>query len=120
MGEAFGLGNFGVNLTTLEPGAVSSLRHSHSRQEEFIYILQGTPVLITDQGETALQPGMCAGFKAGTTNGHQLVNRSAQPVIYLEVGDRTPGDVVYYPDDDLQAVSENGAWRFQHKDGQAY
>jgi uncharacterized cupin superfamily protein len=120
LGDAFDLANFGVNLTTLEPGAVSALRHSHSRQDEFIYILQGMPVLITDQGETPLEPGMCAGFKAGTTNGHQLANRSSAPVVYLEVGDRTPGDAVYYPDDDLQAVRENGAWRFLHKDGQPY
>lgn len=120
LGDAFDLANFGVNLTTLEPGAVSALRHSHSRQDEFIYIFQGTPVLITDQGETPLEPGMCAGFKAGTTNGHQLANRGSAPVVYLEVGDRTPGDAVYYPDDDLQAVRENGAWRFLHKDGQPY
>jgi uncharacterized cupin superfamily protein len=120
LGDLFGLANFGVNLTQLDPGAISSLRHSHSKQDEFIYVLQGTAVLITDLGETQLEPGMCAGFKAGTTNGHQLVNRGSEPVVYLEVGDRTPGDSVFYPDDDLKAVRENGAWHFLHKDGQRY
>jgi uncharacterized cupin superfamily protein len=77
VGDFFGLSNFGVNQTQLLPGASSSLRHAHSRQDEFIYILQGHPVLLTDAGETQLNPGMCAGFKAGTGNGHQLLNRTA-------------------------------------------
>ncbi len=104
LGDLFGLSNFGVNLTRLLPGASSALRHAHSRQDEFVYVLEGHPLLITDQVETPLAPGMCAGFKAGSGNGHQLVNRSASDVLYLEVGDRSAGDTVSYPADDLQAV----------------
>ena len=81
LGNVFGLSNFGVNLTRLAPGAVSSLRHSHSRQDEFISILAGHPLLVTDDGETSLSPGMCAGFKAGTGNGHHLVNRTDEEVV---------------------------------------
>src|SRR5262245_48910161 len=121
LGAGFGLTNFGVTLTRLEPGAVSALRHAHGRQDEFVYVLEGEPTLVTDSGETVLRPGMCAGFKAGTGNGHHLVNRSARPVIYLEIGDRSPGDSVVYPDDDLGAVLEpDGRWRFTHKDGTPY
>lgn len=120
VGDFFGLSNFGVNQTQLLPGASSSLRHAHSRQDEFIYILQGHPVLLTDAGETQLNPGMCAGFKAGTGNGHQLLNRTDTDVIYLEVGDRSAGDSAVYPDDDLQAVLIEGRWRFLHKDGSPY
>ena len=121
LGDVFGLTNFGVNLTRLAPGAMSALRHAHTKQDEFVYILEGHPTLVTDAGETALAPGMCAGFKAGTGDGHHLVNRSAQDVVYLEVGDRTPGDQGTYPDDDLQAVlGPDGKWRFAHKDGRPY
>jgi uncharacterized cupin superfamily protein len=120
LGELFGLTNFGVNLTRLAPGAVSALRHAHSRQDEFIYVVQGHPTLRTDAGDTPLAPGMCAGFRAGSGDGHQLVNRSAEDVVYLEVGDRTAGDVGSYPDDDLQAVSVQGRWHFAHKDGTPY
>ena len=121
LGDLFGLSNFGVNLTRLVPGAGSALRHSHSKQEEFLYVLEGNPVLITNQGETFLAPGMCAGFKAGTENGHQLVNRTDRDVLYLEIGDRTPGDSVAYPDDDLKAVlGDSGKWSFVHKDGTPY
>ena len=120
LGDVFALTNFGVNLTRLAPDAGSALRHAHSRQDEFIYILQGNPVLITDEGETQLSPGMCAGFKAGTGNGHQLLNRSTEDVVYLEVGDRTAGDSAIYPDDDIQAIFVNGAWQFAHKDGTPY
>lgn len=117
LGDRFGLANFGVNLTRLQPGAVSSLRHAHSRQDEFIYVLEGCPVLVTDAGETPLQPGMCAGFRAGTGNAHQLVNRTDGDVIYLEIGDRSMDDAVVYPDDDLQAARRDGQWRFTRKDG---
>lgn len=121
LGDVFGLSNFGVNLTRLLPGACSALRHAHTRQDEFVYILAGHPLLIADHGETQLHPGMCAGFKAGTENGHQLVNRTNEEVLYLEVGDRTPGDSVSYPDDDLKAVLDgNGKWLFVHKDGAPY
>ncbi len=120
LGDLFGLANFGVNLTKLLPGAGSALRHAHFKQDEFIYILRGHPVLITDAGETQLAPGMCAGFKAGTGNAHQLLNRSSEEVHYLEIGDRSAGDSVVYPDDDLQAVLVDGKWRFAHKDGSPY
>lgn len=120
LGDVFGLSNFGVNLTKLLPGAVSALRHAHSRQDEFIYILQGHPVLITDAGETQLSPGMCSGIKAGTGNGQQLLNRSSEEVMYLEIGDRSVGDSAVYPDDDLQAVLVDGEWQFAHKDGSPY
>jgi uncharacterized cupin superfamily protein len=120
LGDLFGLTNFGVNLTRLLPGASSALRHAHSRQDEFIYILQGDPVLITDAGETQLTAGMCAGFKSGTGNGHQLLNRSSEKVIYLEVGDRSAGDTVVYPDDDMQAATVEGKWQYSHKDGSPY
>lgn len=120
LGDLFGLTNFGVNLTRLAPGAVSSLRHAHSRQDEFVYILHGHPTLVTDAGRTALSPGMCAGFRAGTGDGHHLLNETHEVVEYLEVGDRTPGDQGSYPDDDLVAVLEDGRWRFTHKDGTPY
>ena len=120
LGDVFGLTNFGVNLTRLKAGARSSLRHAHTKQDEFIYILEGNPTLITDEGETPLSPGMCAGFKAGTGDGHMLINHGDEDVVYLEAGDRTPGDQGSYPDDDLQAVMVDGAWVFRHKDGTQY
>lgn len=120
LGDVFGLSNFGVNLTQLAPGAASSLRHAHTRQDEFIYILQGQPTLHTDQGLTTLRPGDCAGFKAGTGNAHCLRNDTAAVVVYLEVGDRTPGDEGHYPDDDLKALLREGQWAFLHKDGTPY
>jgi len=120
LGDLFGLTNFGVNLTRLAPGAVSALRHAHTKQDEFIYILQGQPTLHTDEGHTLLTPGMCAGFKAGTGNGHRLINNTAEEVVYLEVGDRTPGDECSYPDEDICAHLVNGTWSFTHKDGTPY
>ena len=120
LGDLFGLTNFGVNLTRLAPKAVSALRHAHTKQDEFIYILQGHPLLHTDEGSTQLSPGMCAGFKAGTGNAHRLINESVQDVVYLEVGDRTPGDKGSYPDDDLKALLVEGKWQFIHKNGAPY
>jgi len=120
LGDLFGLTNFGVNLTRLVPGGSSALRHAHSKQDEFVYILAGRPTLHTDEGEIALAPSMCAGFKAGTGNAHRLVNETSEDVVYLEVGDRTPGDAAIYPDDDIRAELVDGKWRFAHKDGTAY
>lgn len=121
LGDAFGLANFGVNLTRLAPGAQSALRHSHTRQDEFIYVLEGTPTLVTDAGETILTPGMCAGFKAGNGDGHHLVNRSMADAVYLEIGDRSTGDIVAYPDDDIAAqMDSDGQWRFTRKNGTPY
>ena len=120
LGEVFGLTNFGVNLTRLAPGAVSALRHAHAKQDEFIYVVSGYPTLHTDRGRMQLSPGMCAGFKAGTGDAHHLRNESADDVVYLEIGDRTPDEQVSYPDDDLLFVREAGRSRFVHKDGTAY
>ncbi len=120
LGDLFGLTNFGVNLTTLAPGAASSLRHAHTKQDEFVYILQGHPTLHTDAGLTKLSPGMCAGFRAGTGNGHRLINETHEDVVYLEMGDRTRGDEGSYPDDDLKALLVDGKWKFAHKDGSPY
>jgi uncharacterized cupin superfamily protein len=120
LGDLFGLRNFGVNLTRLVPGGISALHHRHSRQDEFVYVLEGEPTLVTDAGETPLRPGMCAGFPAGGT-AHHLENRTARDVVILEVGDRTPGDSGTYPVDDIAAVlGEDGRWRFTHKDGRPY
>jgi uncharacterized cupin superfamily protein len=120
LGDLFGLTRFGVNLTVLRPGAASSLRHAHSRQDEFVYILQGRPTLHTDEGRQELSAGMCAGFRAGTGNAHSLINESGEIVVYLEIGDRSPGDEVTYPDDDLLAQLVDGVWVFSHKDGTPY
>ncbi len=120
LGDLFGLTNFGVNLTRLKPGAASALRHFHSRQDEFIYILEGRPTLLTDAGPTVLEPGHCAGFKAGSGDGHCLINETQEDVVYLEIGDRTPGDEGAYPDDDLKAKLLGGQWRFLHKDDTPY
>jgi uncharacterized cupin superfamily protein len=121
LGECFGLTQFGVNLTHLEPGAVSALLHSHSKQDEFIYVLEGSLTLVLGDQEFLLGAGDCYGFKAGTGVAHQLVNRSLATVTYLEMGDRTPGDEVAYPNDDLKATqTANGAWILTHKDGRSY
>jgi len=120
LGDFFGLRNFGVNLTSLAPNAASSLRHAHARQDEFVYILQGFPTLLTDAGKTRLAPGMCAGFRAGTGNAHALVNDTAEEVVFLEIGDRTPHDEVVYPDHDLLASFDGVRWTFRHKDGSPY
>lgn len=120
LGDLFGLKSFGVNLTRLAPGAVTALRHAHSRQDEFVYVLEGEPTLVTDAGETALRPGMCAGFPAGAGNAHHLVNRTDREVVLLEVGDRSLDDAIAYPDDDLVAERHEGGWRFARKDGTPY
>jgi uncharacterized cupin superfamily protein len=120
LGNAFGLANFGVNLTRLAPGAISALRHAHALQDEFVYILEGHPTLHTDEGATPLSPGMCAGFRAGSGNAHRIANASGADVVYLEIGDRTAGDAASYPDDDLVAREANGTWMFFHKDGRPY
>ena len=118
LGDLFGLRNFGVNLTRLPPGTASALRHAHLLQDEFVFVLEGTPTLVTDAGETALGPGMCAGFPAGSGDAHHLVNRSASEVVYLEIGDRTRGDAVDYPDDDLMVRPDaEGRPRYLRKDG---
>jgi len=121
LGDLFGLTRFGVNLTTLAPGGETALRHAHTRQDELVYVVSGHPTLVTDAGETALAPGDCAGFQAGSGDAHHLVNRTSADVVLLEIGDRTPGDAASYPDDDLQAeLGADGTWRYRHKDGTPY
>ena len=121
LGDAFGLKNFGVNLTTLAPGAMSALRHWHTGQDEFIYLLEGEAVLVTDAGEEVLRPGMVAGFPAGKKDGHHLINRSNRDVVYLEIGDRLPGDTADYPDLDMVTRQQpDGKWIYFHRNGEPY
>ncbi|MGH6799198.1 MAG: cupin domain-containing protein [Roseiarcus sp.] len=120
LGEVFGLTNFGVNLTRLAPGGSSALRHAHTKQDEFVYILEGRPTLVTDAGRKTLKAGICAGFKAGSGDAHCLVNETGEDVVYLEIGDRAAGDAVDYPDDDLAVVTIDGQRRMAHKDGTPY
>ena len=120
LGEFFGLKNFGVNLTRLAPGGESALMHAHSTQDEMIYVIEGQPTLITESGEVPLSGGMCAGFPANG-EAHHLVNRSDRDTWYLEIGDRTEGDEVRYPKDDIRAtLDDSGEWRFAHKDGSPF
>ncbi|MSP20234.1 MAG: cupin domain-containing protein [Alphaproteobacteria bacterium] len=120
LGNAFGLKNFGVNLTLLPSGSRSAMLHRHSKQDEFIYVVERTPTLVTDQGEQQLAPGMCAGFPAGGV-AHCLVSNSGANVVYVEVSDRTPDDDdATYPNDDLKAELVDGRWVFSHKDGRPY
>ena len=120
LGDLFGLTNFGVNITVVPPGSVSDLRHYHSKQDEFVYVVSGSLILNTSRGETTLTAGMCAGFKAGSGDAHRLINRSSEDAVYLEVGDRTQGDSVAYPDDDLVAILVEERWVFTRKDGTPY
>jgi len=120
LGDAFGLDQFGVNLTTLAPGAASSHRHWHECEDEFIYVLDGEIIFLDDAGEHQLTTGMCAGFKAGVANGHCLINRSKAPVTYLEIGSRSSEERSTYPDVDLQGVKAGGKWSFTKKDGSAF
>lgn len=119
LGARFGLTAVGVNLTTLDPGAVSALHHAHSRQDEFVYVLEGRPTVVIAETEHLLEPGMCVGFPAGGP-AHHLHNRSDRPATYLEFGDREPGDEVDYPNDDLRAEMGPDGWLFTHKDGRPW
>ncbi len=118
LGDAAGLTQFGANLVTLESGAASALRHWHTREDEFVFVLSGEVTLVSDGGEQVLGTGMAAGFPANDGNGHHLINRSAAPATFLEVGTRAPAeDEAFYPDVDLQV----GKGRvFTHKDGSPY
>lgn len=120
LGDLFGLDQFGVNHTTLAPGAASALRHWHEREDEFIFVLDGVITLVDDAGAHELTSGMCAGFKAGITNGHHLVNRSQVPASYLEIGTRSAEEVANYPDNDLSGVKTAGKFSFTRKDGTGY
>lgn len=121
LGNAAGLTQFGVNLTTLKPGAASALRHWHEQEDEFIYIVEGEATLVEDEGETVLKAGDAAGFKANSRNAHQLINKSSRDVVYLEVGTRSKNEVAHYPDVDLaMKYDENGAPVFTRKSGASY
>ncbi len=115
-----GLTQFGVNLTTLEPGAMSSLRHWHAREDECVYVLEGELVLVTDEGEHVLKPGMAAGFPAGEANGHHLVNKGRAPATYLEIGTRSKDEDACYSDVDLRGEKRDGVFRFFKKSGEPY
>ncbi|MYD44315.1 MAG: cupin domain-containing protein [Gammaproteobacteria bacterium] len=117
LGDAFELSDFGVNLVTLPAGTWSSQRHWHSAEDELIYVLEGAPTLITDDGETELAPGMCAGFRAGDANGHHLVNNTDKSVVYIEVGSRRDMDDVEYSDIDMQVKARGFGGIFTRKDG---
>jgi len=121
LGDHFGLTNFGINLTELAPGSVSALLHHDTKQDEFVDIVSGSPTLLLCDREFHLRAGDCCGFKAGSGVGHQLVNRSNAPVLYLEIGDRTPDDYATYPRDDLVFTQRgDGSWELTHKDGTSY
>jgi uncharacterized cupin superfamily protein len=121
LGDPFGLTNFGVNHTRLAPGSMTALRHAHTRQDEFVYVLEGRPTLVTSGGAREMAPGTCVGFKAGTGDAHHLVNRTDADVVILEVGDRTAGDDAEYPDDDLKLIrTADGKLAGVHKDGTPY
>jgi uncharacterized cupin superfamily protein len=116
LGDATGLKKIGINLTTLMPGKESSVRHYHTLEDEFVFVLEGEVVLRTNEGEQTLVAGMCAGFPAGTTNGHQLVNRTQRPARYLEISNRDPADAAEYPDDDLRySKAPDGSAVFSRK-----
>ena len=120
LGNAVGLDQFGVNLSTLKPGAASALRHWHEKEDELVYILEGEVVLIEDDGETALKPGDAAGFKANVRNGHHLVNKSSRNAVYLEIGTRSKHERAEYPDVDLLLIRDEKGGRFTHKNGEPY
>lgn len=120
LGNAVGLEQFGVNLTTLKPGAASALRHWHQNEDELVFILQGEVVLVEDEGETVLRPGDAAGFKANTANGHHLVNRSSGDAVYLEIGTRANREKAEYPDVDLIMLRDKNGARYTHKNGEPY
>ena len=120
LGDALGLTRLGVNLTRLKPGVMSSQRHWHSHEDEFVIVLEGELVLITDGGEQVLSPGMVAGFPAGSGDGHHLINRTDADSVYLEVGNRDKADDVNYPDVDLIRRVEDGNRVFLHGDGTPY
>src|SRR5688500_19750286 len=124
LGDALGLTRIGINHTTLPPGKESSMRHWHTHEEEFIFVLSGELWLRTDAGEQLLTAGMCAGFPiagdAGAGDGHQLVNRGSQPAVYLEVSSRDPRDAAYYSEVDLRWNAPDAPGRFTRRDGSEF
>jgi len=120
LGNAVGLSQFGVNLTTLKPGAWSAQRHWHETEDELIYVLEGEIVLCEDSGETVLKPGDAAGWKANTPNGHCLINRSQRDAVYLEIGTRAAKEKAHYPDIDMKVERDEKGARYMHKSGEPY
>ena len=120
LGDAAGLSQFGINLLRLPPGAWSSQRHWHTREDEFVYVLSGEVVLVTDGGEEVLRAGDGAGFPAGDTNGHCLQNRSGDDARVLEIGTRVPGETVYYSDIDMVAQPAGNRTVYTRRDGSPY
>jgi len=120
LGNAVGLDQFGVNLTTLKPGAASALRHWHEQEDELVFVLEGEVVLIEDDGETVLKPGDAAGFKAHNPNGHHLVNKSSRDAVYLEIGTRSKYERAHYPDVDMMVMRDDKGMRYTHKNGEPY
>ena len=120
LGDACGLTRFGVNLVTLGPGAQSALRHWHTLEDEFVYVLEGEVVLVTNDGEQVLRAGHCAGYPAAARDAHHFVNRSNGPARYLEIGNRERGDNAFYPDDDLMWIEDENGTYGAHKDGRRY
>lgn len=121
LGDYAGLTNFGVNLTRIEPGGLSSQRHSHLMQDEFVWVLEGDVVLVTDAGRQTLKAGTCVGFPKGTGDAHHFLNEGGEDVLLLVVGDRTPGEIASYPDVDLAGrMDATGRYTFTHKDGSSY
>ena len=120
LGAACGLTHLGVNLVTLGSGGQSALRHWHTLEEEFVYVLEGEVVLVTNTGEQTLGAGMCAGYPAGSRDGHHFINRSSRPARYLEMGTNVPGDIAFYPDDDVMFIQAEDGLVYAHKDGRKY
>ena len=118
--EALGMTQFGVNVTTLQPGAMSAQRHWHAREDEFVYVLAGELTLVTDAGEQVLTPGMAAGFPHGVADGHCLINKTNAPATYLEIGTRSKDDDVTYPDVDMVGSKRDGRYRITRKTGEPY
>lgn len=119
LGDAAGLNDFGVNLLSLPPGAWSSQRHWHDKEDEFVFVVAGEVVLVTDEGETTLRAGDCAGFPKNVADGHHLINRSNAPALCLEIGTRSKGeDVCRYADIDM--FVDDAIGRYQHRDGSFY
>jgi len=120
LGDAAGLTRIGINHTTLWPGAASSMRHWHTQEDEFVFVLSGELLLVTEAGEQSLKAGQCAGFPAGLANGHQLINRGPVPAVYLEISNRDVSDAVTYPDVDLRWNASDSPGQYSHKDGRPY
>jgi uncharacterized cupin superfamily protein len=120
LGDAAGLTQFGVNLVRLKPGAASTIRHWHENEDEFVFVLEGEVTLIEDAGETSLEAGEAAGFKAGVPNGHCLVNKSSADAVMLVIGTRARTERAHYPDDDLAYEFDGRKFAFTHKSGQPY